>query len=633
MSAILKAQAYANNLVAFIAWRVAKPIPGCLGFEITRLYADGTERILAAWVPFKNQANPKNAPQDTSVWPVQKFSWRDLTVRLGRDGTTVRDGEVKLRYRIRPLVKKADGLEAVPVVLPKMYDGTPLLLSYFDEGFTTEPVKVTQFFGELQATFTNGILSSQGLATRLEKMAGHRLTTAEQSALLTAHMSKPADPLRERLAGDVLELMRSLFARADAINGTIRLALYELKDAELISLLIAKPARVEVILSTAGSNSAGVWDTTNTHSRQALINAGVKVFHRLFNNSARIGHNKFAVLRDANQKPVAVLTGSTNWTPTGLCGQSNNASLIGRAKIAAQFQAQWDALLADTQQLAVQGNPGTFGAPNSNVQGPVFRTLNAAALPPVTLKTGKAVLWFSPNTKRTTKGSEAPPDLQAVYKLMRQAHQAILFACFQPSQAGKTSIISEAIEIGQKDRSLLVFGSVSDRSAMPVSPETRDRNADGKISADEQANTFRDKNVQVVLATALGVKDLVGAFERAELLTTGKAIIHDKIVVIDPLSETNCAVVFGSHNLGYKASYCNDENLVIIRGHRDFALAYAVHVIDLWEHYRFRAVQVERREQGKKTFDGFLQREDGWQKQSLSSDRNMLAAYFADGIP
>src|SRR5262245_64989434 len=47
----------------------------------------------------------------------------------------------------------------------------------------------------------------------------------------------------------------------------------------------------------------------------------------------------------------------------------------------------------------------------------------------------------------------------------------------------------------------------------------------------------------------------------------GHAIIHDKIVVIDPLSE-NGAVVMGSHNLVYKASYENDENFVIIRGPR-----------------------------------------------------------------
>jgi hypothetical protein len=52
---------------------------------------------------------------------------------------------------------------------------------------------------------------------------------------------------------------------------------------------------------------------------------------------------------------------------------------------------------------------------------------------------------------------------------------------------------------------------------------------------------------------------------RPELLTAGHAIIHDKIIVIDPLDEKKCTVITGSHNLGYKASYCNDENLLIHR--------------------------------------------------------------------
>ena len=56
----------------------------------------------------------------------------------------------------------------------------------------------------------------------------------------------------------------------------------------------------------------------------------------------------------------------------------------------------------------------------------------------------------------------------------------------------------------------------------------------------------------------------VGNF-RPELLSAGHAIIHDKIVAIDPCDAENCAVIAGSHNLGYRASYCNDDNLLIVR--------------------------------------------------------------------
>jgi phosphatidylserine/phosphatidylglycerophosphate/cardiolipin synthase-like enzyme len=59
-------------------------------------------------------------------------------------------------------------------------------------------------------------------------------------------------------------------------------------------------------------------------------------------------------------------------------------------------------------------------------------------------------------------------------------------------------------------------------------------------------------------------------------------------VIIDPLSD-DCVVATGSHNLGYKASYENDENLLIFRGNKALAQAYAVHALDVFDHYRYRA--------------------------------------------
>jgi phosphatidylserine/phosphatidylglycerophosphate/cardiolipin synthase-like enzyme len=75
----------------------------------------------------------------------------------------------------------------------------------------------------------------------------------------------------------------------------------------------------------------------------------------------------------------------------------------------------------------------------------------------------------------------------------------------------------------------------------------------------------------------------LGAFKIDETLTVGRAIIHDKILVLDPLDPVSCLVAFDSHNLGYKASYSNDENLVVLGGHQPLAQAYAVHVLDVYD--------------------------------------------------
>src|SRR6266516_6181337 len=96
---IANANAYANNEVALIAWTLDAPIPKCVGFEITRIYPDdGTERVLPAWVPFKGQKNPNWLPQTTSVWPIQKLIWRDLTVRKRRDDLERRPSDERIKY-------------------------------------------------------------------------------------------------------------------------------------------------------------------------------------------------------------------------------------------------------------------------------------------------------------------------------------------------------------------------------------------------------------------------------------------------------------------------------------------------------------------------------------------------------
>src|SRR5215218_5676884 len=78
-----KAVALANNDVVLLAWSYEAPIPGCLGFAIRRLEAGGVTVTLPAWVGFHGESNPDWDPRDTEVWPVQKFSWRDLTATWG----------------------------------------------------------------------------------------------------------------------------------------------------------------------------------------------------------------------------------------------------------------------------------------------------------------------------------------------------------------------------------------------------------------------------------------------------------------------------------------------------------------------------------------------------------------------
>jgi hypothetical protein len=281
-----------------------------------------------------------------------------------------------------------------------------------------------------------------------------------------------------------------LLDRAKSEGGEVYLALYELHDPELIDLLkdSVKGGHVHIILSTAGSanpNPKGskgtkkpvVWDTENNDARAAIHRAAPdSIQDRMFNNKVPIGHDKFAVYVKGGAAK-AVMTGSTNWTETGLCTQSNNTIIIENGDIAEFYYDFWKRLHADVQpkrkpvtvktpKMTIKG-----AAPNNAIQGPALRHQNMHPFGPVGLADGisKVDVWFSPNTKTATKNDNSlmPGDLNDVYSLMDHAKKAILFLTFMPGISGKQNIIGEAAKLAKERPNLLVAGAISDPQAMP----------------------------------------------------------------------------------------------------------------------------------------------------------------------
>jgi phosphatidylserine/phosphatidylglycerophosphate/cardiolipin synthase-like enzyme len=653
MGKITSARAWANNEVAYIAWNIDGKIDGCLGFEVTRIYLqadgsvslrpDGTEDRVkcAAWVPFKKQRNPAWRAQDTGVWPVQKLSWRDLTLRKRRDGMKRRPEQVRVRYAIRPVGDlvpgtvpvPSNGLEIVEVTKKdssgkpvkesvRAYEGEPRPLGYLAPAKITNDILVTSRLQSFRSTFTNGILSAQWLRNVLNADG-----VIEKNELLEK-IENPKDPHRKYLAGDVIPLIAELFERP----GTFHLALYELEDAELEGILLKRAKDIHLILANTGPDSKGNWDNRNSAARARLAAAGVDVQHRMFNNSIHIGHNKFVVHVDPQGSPAAVLTGSTNWTSTGVAGQTNNALLVEDAGVAKAFLEYWKRLHADQLPLPRPLGKGM----KDNQQGSALRQSNAAPTVLILANGARIETWFSPNRperqkpKTTKKPAPVPPDLAEVYRRIRMAKEAILFLAFYPGQGGEDCIVGEAIDIGRKDRSLLVTGAVSTVQAMPnYRPQKKD--AKGRvIDKGESPTVFDDGNVTVVRAARIDDETLLGDFgiEPRNALGAVGAIIHDKVVVIDPRLD-ECVVVLGSHNLGFKASYSNDENLLVVTGDRRLAEAYAVHILDVYDHYRFRAVETERAQTGKERWSGFLDTDDRWLDPYVTGVKGALSRYFA----
>jgi phosphatidylserine/phosphatidylglycerophosphate/cardiolipin synthase-like enzyme len=482
---------------------------------------------------------------------------------------------------------------------------------------------VTEQRPPFAAYFNRGITATQALS--------HALNDKPSIAALAPHILDATDPIRIRLMGQLAEGLTALLSRADKGGGTIHAALYELNDpGGLEKRLQANPASRKVILGNEQSvdpKTKEAIEDADAANRAALKAAGVRVIDRIL-GKGDIPHNKFLVLSEQG-KPAAVLSGSTNWTTTGLCTQTNNALVIESAEVAQLYLDYWNALTADID--AADGN-------KKDLQSPTLRTFahdNNAGLinKPIDLGGGVTVeVMFSPNTQHKLKSppKETPNDMKRVFDLIDGARQAVLFLAFDP---GNNSILDAAGRALAKNPDLFVRGALT--SAQRASNFSQALHQGGATEQDDDAGTAAGSGATVrvvgepgkpkkkgapsappdaraVPAGAITPNDAFGAWE-AELAKFGFAIIHNKIVVIDPFSD-NCAVVTGSHNLGFRASHNNDENMVIIRGHRALAEAYACHVLDLYDHYAWRFLL----KQHPDIFGRPLQPDDTWQERYIA---------------
>ena len=549
---MLNAVAFANNDVATIAWSYGAKPEGCMGFALYRIDSNGTETVLPSHAVFPGDTIAPG--QTTAQFPIQKFYWKDVYARLVGDKT----GNYTFRYKIVPL-------EGPPNALKPM-TSLPIL--------TTNEVTISGICSaSVAAIFNRGLISTQHVSDALKGNVS--------SASLLAAIKVPGNQLRMDLAGNILGTLTGFVARAKT-SGSIYAALYELTDVELVQSLVGIGKKLNIVLANivAKPDPGGSEEKAgeNDASETKLKASAASLLYRE-PPSSHIVHNKFLIYVDASGSPQAVLTGSCNWTDTGLCAQTNNSIVIEDNLVAAQYMAYWKKLQADE----------TAHEAGSPFQDTPLRTFNGTGknlnLDKGTTDASTLTSYFSPNTPKQrskSKGTEAfPVDMKDLSARVMAAKHAVLFLAFIP---GTPSITEFAAAAQKANKDLFVRGCVTSPDAAGnfyydlkgTSPPKKQKGVKSPAAP---------QDARVISAKALD-KTVPEGWQK-ELLKAGFAITHDKIVVIDPFAD-DCVVVTGSHNLGYQASYNNDENLVMIEGNKRLAMAYATHVLDVYDHFSWR---------------------------------------------
>ena len=558
----LELQAFVNSDDAFIAWRNQTPIADCIGFELRRK-RNGKQEVVRNRVSFKAGEPDPTSPDSSASSPFRRFTWTDHEVNTGD----------RVSY------------SAVPVIQPEGKDA--FVEETLASPFSAEIELTGEVSPSLECYFNRGLVISQFMSRRLKG----DLSATSLAAFKKSLNDKVENDVRKFLGGDLRLRLFALIDEAIKSKGHVYAALFELSDEALLSRLVAMADHAHLVLSNGAHKSRD--DDENKAARKTLDQAGCDVHDRLL-PSGVLGHNKFMVICDKNNQPQIAFTGSTNWTPTGLCTQINNSIAIHDPQVAAVFRDQW-------QRLCDAGNttPKDLVEANSQVK-------------PVKLADAGVNVWFT-----RTSGA---PEMEAANELIAKAKEGIVFLMFQP---GGSSMLDAIVKQQAANKDLFVKGVIS-------TMQTQD--------TDKAKVTLIDRNGQtvhpfrIVQPTGIhGVGKWAAEVSRGQFLKQiGFAIVHSKVIVIDP-NGANPVVITGSHNFSASASSKNDENMVILEGNSALARAYAVEVQSVFDHYNFRAVANSMQAQGTDVVE-VMKDPKNWQAAWFKGDKALeLDFWLGDG--
>ena len=501
----------------------------------------------------------KGARYSTLEQPVQSFLWGDYTAKPGRTYT----------YTIRPVL------------------GTPKNLTYGGDIEIVVETEHERKEGEKHSVwFNRGAVASQFYADKFNNEAP----------------PEPDNPQHEQTAWLSRGLLEAYLAY---INDTpkglaLRVAAYEFTYAPILNALndaIDRGVDVQIVYEAGKKKVKGeLVETDETKGNKKAIKTAGLPSDNLIKRTKRkkIPHNKFIVRlsRHGNtERPISVLTGSTNFTPSGFLGQTNVGHLVEDEDIAGLYLKYWNELAENPEPETLEAEldkltpePGAELDPNS---------VTCLFSP----RSGKDMLEWYANRILEAKSSVMFTGgfgfNETLAPAFAEDRDFLRFVLLEKPPTAKTKGL-----LGPDHDLIVVYGNVLGESYIA--------NKKGELTLRRKIPGF----------------ELTKWFlEEEHYRKFGNIFfIHTKFLMIDPLSD-DPLIFTGSANFSDDSLRSNDENMLLIRGDKRVADIYMTEFDRILRHFHFRDVAAETAEDGNSGEAVFLkERPQDWQR-----------PYFTDG--
>lgn len=531
---------------------------GHMGFAIHRTDYAGQEAKWMRGLKTFEETDPgfvAGSTYSTREHPVQGFAWSDYSARPGR------------RYKYRVLALK----------------GKPRDLQPFREvavSVTTE----SEEGGDNDVYFNRGAAASQEYARRFGNVRPDE--------------GDPGDGRWAWLSRGAAEAIEDFIGLASGPDFGLRVAAYEFRLASVADALARARARgADVkILYDANPNkpdAKGVVFPRDANRATAKA-AGIEplCIERLTNPAVKsppISHHKFIVLQQHGE-PIAVLTGSTNFSLGGVYGQANVVHVVEQPPVAAAYLQCWTLMAGQPTHAELRR---ALSALNTIAVADPPKGIGAIFSPQPTLA---ALDWYAGRAKSAK---------DALFMTFAFGMETRFRAAYADGQA--------PLRYALLDKLLAPGVPAARRAAAEAEMLALRRRVENRFAVGNLLST--NKFDRWVRETLTG-------------LNTNVRFVHTKIAIIDPLGR-DPVVISGSANFSAASTTENDENMLVIRGNRRVADIYLGEFMRLWSHYAFREWAAAQDNPADTKFKFLDTGNTWWRGYFGNSARSRQRAYFS----